>query len=128
MNGSRGAFGGLHRGLRVEKNDEGAGHGSDHGEEGQHAHDIARGSAAEESERHCGDGRQRETLPDEMEQGPTSVRRVSGANKDVRRSFLFPFVFIEQTAKFFQFFLGAMASGECVEHQFAGGAPGKRAA
>jgi len=45
---SRGAFGGLHRGLRVEKDDEGAGHGSDHGEEGQHADDIARGSAAEE--------------------------------------------------------------------------------
>jgi len=79
---SRGVFGGLHRGLRVEKNDDGAGHGSDHGEEGQHADDIACGGAAEESERHCGDGRQRETLPDEMEQGPTeraqSVRSEQG--------------------------------------------------
>src|SRR5258708_36670822 len=37
------------------------------------------------------------------------------------RSFLFPFVFVEQTAKFFELFLGAVASGERVEHQFAGG-------
>src|SRR5262249_12964357 len=38
------------------------------------------------------------------------------------RSFLFPFVFIEQTAKFFKLFPGAAAAGKRMEHQLAGGA------
>ena len=60
----------LHRGLRIEEQREGDGDGRDHREKREDADDVSSGGAAEERERDGRDCRERESLPDEMEQRP----------------------------------------------------------